>query len=149
MIIVALVAMAAARPDKLYEARDSSSAEHAHIITDDRVNPSASGEFRYAIETSNGIRVSESGAGTGPDGAVETSGSVAFSHPNGESFELTFVADAAGYKAESSALPIAPAFPHEIPQFVLDQIAFAADEDARGINHDVSSSGESARYYSN
>merc|ERR1712183_314153 len=79
----------------------------------------------------DGIFRSESGYGSGPDGAVESQGSVKFTHPNGESFELTFVADAAGYKPESSALPVAPAFPHPIPQFVLDQIAFAAEEDAR------------------
>ena len=73
---------------------------------------------------------SESGYGSGPDGAVESQGSVSFTHPNGEQFDLKFVADANGYQPESSALPVAPAFPHEIPQFVLDQIAFAATQDS-------------------
>ena len=36
-----------------------------------------------------------------------------------------------GFQPQSDVLPVAPAFPHPIPQFVLDQIAFAAEEDAR------------------
>jgi hypothetical protein len=85
--------------------------------------------------------ISESGYGSGPDGAVETQGTIRFTHPDGTPFELKFVADAAGgYQPESAALPVSPAFPHPIPQFVLDQIAFAAtqrddsDEDRRSYN---------------
>ena len=52
-----------------------------------------------------------------------------FTFPDGQEFYLKFVADASGYKPESEYLPVAPAFPHPIPQFVLDQIAFAAEED--------------------
>ena len=125
MIFVTLLAFVAARPD---QPRYSDSREVVAIIRDDRVNPSAAGEYSFDVETADGIVRSESGYGSGPDGAVESQGSVSFTHPNGESFDLKFVADAAGYKPESSALPVAPAFPHEIPQFVLDQIAFAATQ---------------------
>merc|ERR1712215_496585 len=44
---------------------------------------------------------------------------------DGEAVPLTFVADENGYQPESSLLPVAPAFPHEIPEWVLEQIAFA------------------------
>jgi len=129
IIFAALLAVAAARPDRVsYD--NSGSNEFAHTIRDDRQHPGEGGAFSYDVETSNGIVLSKSGYGSGPDGAVESQGSVQFEHPNGELFELKFVADAGGYKPESSALPIAPAFPHEIPQFVLDQIAKAAEEDA-------------------
>jgi hypothetical protein len=101
------------------------------VVRDERVYPSAAGEYNLDLETSDGTAISESGYGSGPDGAVETQGSVRFIHPDGSSFELTYVADAAGgYQPESDALPIAPAFPHPIPQFVLDQIAFAATQDS-------------------
>merc|ERR1719154_1091466 len=123
MIFATLLAVVAA--DSLY----SASREHIAIVRDERVNPSAAGEYSFDVETADGIVRSESGYGSGHDGAVESQGSVSFTHPNGESFDLKFVADAGGYKPESSALPVAPAFPHEIPQFVLDQIAFAAQED--------------------
>ena len=36
--------------------------------------------------------------------------------------EVKFVADENGFQPESSILPQAPAFPHEIPQFVLEQV---------------------------
>ena len=136
------MAVAIARPDKprrgysapppnRYEApRSSSSDDFAAILRDDREYPSAAGAYSTDTETEDGIKTSASGYGSGPDGAVESQGSVAFTFPDGQEFELSYVADAEGYQPESRWLPVAPAFPHEIPQFVLDQIAKAAREDA-------------------
>ena len=59
-----------------------------------------------------------------------------YTAPDGTPVHVTFVADENGYQPQSDLLPVAPAFPHPIPQFVLDQIAFAAEEDARGVRHD-------------
>merc|ERR1711970_668386 len=133
IVFAALLATAAA--DTL--SYGSHSRENVAIIRDDRVNPSAAGEYSLDLEQEDGIFRSESGYGSGPDGAVEKQGSFSFTHPNGESFELTFVANADGYQPESSALPDAPVFPHPIPQFVLDQIEKAAREDAeRGSDED-------------
>ena len=53
-----------------------------------------------------------------------------YTAPDGTPVTVKFVADANGYQPESALLPVAPAFPHPIPQFVLDQIAKAAAEDA-------------------
>ena len=53
-----------------------------------------------------------------------------FTFPTGESFELKYVADENGFQPESEWLPVAPAFPHPIPDFVLEQIEKAAREDA-------------------
>ena len=53
-----------------------------------------------------------------------------YTAPDGTPVKITFVADEYGYQPESDLLPVAPAFPHPIPQFVLDQIAKAAQEDA-------------------
>ena len=122
------MAVAAARPDKGYARDDSNSVE---LVRDDRVYPSAAGEYSLDFETDDGTQISESGYGSGPDGAVESQGSVRFVSPEGEEFELTYVANAeGGYQPESDALPVAPAFPHPIPQFVIDQIEKAAREDA-------------------
>ena len=143
IFFAALLAVAAARPDKpsrgysappapapSYSAPRDDSYEVIEIIKDDRVYPGEGGQFSTDTETANGIQVSQSGYGSGPDGAVEKQGSVRFTLPNGEDFELTYVADAdGGYQPESSYLPVAPAFPHPIPQFVLDQIEKAARED--------------------
>jgi len=141
------LALAAARPDTLYEGRHSSE-EVAHVVRDDRVNPSADGQFSYDFETSNGIRTSKSGSAGG------SQGSISFTLPNGEAFELTFVADGEGYKPVSSHLPVAPVETrvapvalHPIPQHALDQIEKAAREDAAGIRYEESSSEEQSRYY--
>lgn len=50
--------------------------------------------------------------------------------PNGEIFTLKFVANENGYQPESPFLPTPPAFPFEIPDFVLRQIAFAEQQKA-------------------
>lgn len=55
-----------------------------------------------------------------------------YTAPNGEVVSMKFVADENGFQPESSHLPVAPEFPHPIPDFVLDQIRRAAEEDARG-----------------
>jgi len=53
-----------------------------------------------------------------------------YTAPDGTPVHVTFVADENGFQPQSDLLPVAPEFPHPIPQFVLDQIAFAAEEDA-------------------
>ncbi|XP_045593222.1 cuticle protein AM1199-like [Procambarus clarkii] len=130
-VMFALLAVAAAdkRPLTTYgapgPAPHHSAGPQIAIIRDDRVHPDAQGLYSLDVETEDGIRRQESG---GPGGSQQ--GSVSFTFPDGQVFDLKFVADAAGYQPQSSFLPVAPEFPHPIPQFVLDQIAFAAQEDA-------------------
>ncbi|KAL7638716.1 UNVERIFIED_CONTAM: hypothetical protein RMT77_010249 [Armadillidium vulgare] len=120
IIFVCFLALAAARPDlKIVE-----------ILRDDRVHPEE-GKYSFDIETADGIVRSESG---GPldieNNPTGQQGSYSFTFPNGEVFDLKFVADQNGFQPESKWLPVAPEFPHPIPQFVLDQIEKAAREDA-------------------
>ena len=117
--------MAVALPqDYGYSAPSSvrSSSPVEAILRDDRVYPSAAGEYSTDTETQGGIRTSASGYGNNKQG------SVSFTFPDGRDFDLSYVADEAGYQPQSDWLPVAPAFPHPIPQFVLDQIAFAASQ---------------------
>merc|ERR1712198_209721 len=109
----------------------SGSHESSEIIVDDRVHPDAYGKYSFDLETENGIRRSESGAPVA-EGASGQIGQVSFTFPNGEDFELSFVADENGYQPQSSFLPVAPAFPHPIPDFVLEQIAFAESQRKSG-----------------
>ena len=86
---------------------DSGSVE---ILRDDREYPSAAGEYSLNLEANNGSAITESGYGSRPDGADESQELMKFVHPTGESFELTYVANAeGGYQPQSSALPVAPA----------------------------------------
>merc|ERR1712055_327665 len=102
-IVLLLAAVAYARPE--------GSAESAELLRSDVAHPDDDGAHSMSFAIDNGIDFELSGR-------------------EGEAVPLTFVADENGFQPDSSLLPVAPAFPHEIPQFVLDQIAFAEQERA-------------------
>ncbi|XP_047469317.1 cuticle protein AMP1A-like [Penaeus chinensis] len=133
LAILALLATAASAAT-LYDAprpqvRAFDSGENVAILRDDRLIDDE-GKYNFDFETANGITVSESGAPVGEDGAVNSAGSFSYTAPDGTPVHVEFVADERGFQPQSDLLPVAPEFPHPIPQFVLDQIAFAAEEDA-------------------
>ncbi|XP_069187026.1 cuticle protein AMP1A-like [Procambarus clarkii] len=133
IILAAVAVMAIAAPDKLpqtYSApgRDESK-EVVPILKDERVHED-DGRYNVEVETGNGIVISQSGSPEGESGAISAAGEFSYTSPEGTPVKLKFVANANGFQPESDLLPVAPEFPHPIPQFVLDQIAFAAEEDA-------------------
>merc|ERR1719337_304878 len=121
IVLAALAAVALAAPDL-------DSREFIPILRDDRVAED-DGRYNFDVETANGIVLAESGA-PGDDGAINSAGSFSYTAPDGTPVLVQYVADANGFQPQSDLLPVAPAFPHPIPQFVLDQIAKAAVEDA-------------------
>ncbi|XP_076035276.1 cuticle protein AM/CP1114-like [Oratosquilla oratoria] len=125
IVFACLVAVALADKAAFYSPpADSREAEFVPIIKDDRVHPDEHGAYSLDMETGDGIERTEQGGAGGSQ-----QGKVSFTFPDGQVFDLTFVADENGYKPDSSFLPVAPAFPHPIPQFVLDQIEFARQQD--------------------
>merc|ERR1712105_63848 len=90
------------------------------------------------FEADNGISFQLSGQ-QGEDGGAHMQGSYTYI-VDGEAVPLTFVANEGGFQAESSLLPVAPAFPHEIPEFVLEQIAFAEQQRAAQAEAEASQS---------
>ncbi|KAK8388965.1 hypothetical protein O3P69_020729 [Scylla paramamosain] len=123
ILLAALVAAAAAAP------QDYASREVIPIVKDIRVHED-DGRYSVDVETGNGIFQSQSGSPTGAEGSVVKAGEYSYTAPDGTPVVVKFVADEYGYQPQSDLLPVAPEFPHPIPQFVLDQIAFAAQEDA-------------------
>ncbi|XP_071540371.1 cuticle protein AMP1A-like [Panulirus ornatus] len=127
IVLACVAAVAVAAPTY-----DSVSLEVARILTDDRTMADDGSSYAFNFDTENGISQQEAGAAItsgSAEGAVAQSGSISFTLPDGQQFEMTYVADEGGFQPESSFLPVAPAFPHEIPQFVLDQIEKARRED--------------------
>ncbi|XP_042218319.1 cuticle protein AM1199-like [Homarus americanus] len=132
LILAALVALTTAAPQYNYSGSDEDSSESNEVVPilrDDRVLGN-DGSYNFDAETGNGIVLLRSGSPDGPDDSVVISGQYSYTAPDGTPVVVKFVADENGFQPESDLLPVAPAFPHPIPQFVLDQIAFAAEEDA-------------------
>ncbi|XP_069996607.1 cuticle protein AMP4-like [Penaeus vannamei] len=97
------------------------------ILLNERVAPEG-GAYSFKIETENGIVQSEEGA-PGLEGQTNVQGVFSFPMEDGSIAEVRYLADENGFQAQSPLLPVAPEFPHPIPQFVLDQIAFAEEQD--------------------
>ncbi|XP_042218170.1 cuticle protein AMP1A-like isoform X3 [Homarus americanus] len=135
VVLALLAAVATAAPQYAAPPRYTDSLEHAAIIRDDRVHEE-DGRYSVDVETDNGIILSQSGSPSGPDGAVVKAGQYSYTAPDGTPVVVKFVADENGYQPQSDLLPVAPEFPHPIPQFVLDQIAFAATEEPRRYSYD-------------
>ncbi|KAK3857434.1 hypothetical protein Pcinc_036326 [Petrolisthes cinctipes] len=136
VILATLAALAVAAPRADY--RSIESGESAEILRHD-FTIEDDGTYVLGVETSNGIVASQSGAPSGPDDAVVKQGYFSWTAPDGTPVHVKFVADENGYQPESDHLPVAPEFPHPIPQFVLDQIAKAAEEDrGRSISREYS-----------
>ena len=100
------------------------------ILRANQVNPDAFGAHSSDFEAGNGIVFTMSGS-EGATGGANIVGSYSYTQDDGSLAEVKYVANENGFQPESSLLPVAPAFPHPIPQFVRDQIEFARIEDER------------------
>ncbi|XP_042218165.1 cuticle protein AMP1A-like [Homarus americanus] len=147
VILSLLAAVAIAAPDSYpHQGRSIiDSDEHVAILKDDRVHEE-DGTYNVEVETANDIKLSQSGSPRGPEGAVVKAGEFSYTAPDGQRISVKYVADENGFQPQSDSLPVAPAFPHPIPRFVLDQITFAAEEDAAIARGRSESTGPSDRY---
>ncbi|XP_047469453.1 uncharacterized protein LOC125025483 [Penaeus chinensis] len=136
-ILACVAAVAVAAPQYAYEtpapphetAPDPLQSEIVPILKDDRIQED-DGRYSVDVETGNGIKLSESGSPDGPEGAIIKAGQYEYTAPDGTLVQLKFVANENGFQPQSDLLPVAPEFPHPIPDFVLEQIEFAAQEAA-------------------
>ncbi|XP_027236913.1 cuticle protein AM/CP1114 [Penaeus vannamei] len=116
-------------------AADKPSDDHfAAILKSAQHTPNEEGAHSFDFESENGIVFHVSGS-QGATGGANSIGDWSYPLPDGSLAEVKFVANENGYQPESSLLPVAPAFPHPIPDFVLRQIEFAEQQraaEARG-----------------
>ncbi|XP_042891714.1 cuticle protein CP14.6-like isoform X1 [Penaeus japonicus] len=131
VILACVAAVAFAAP----QYSSSEEVEFVPILKDDRVHEE-DGTYSFDFEAANGIRFSQAGSPDGDEDAVIKAGEYSYTAPDGTEIHLRFVADDNGFQPEGDHLPVAPEFPHPIPQFVLDQIAKAAEEDAARADSD-------------
>merc|ERR1711970_1368315 len=109
---------------------DLSSHESVEVLRDERVAPHDNGAHNMHLELSNGVELHLGGE----DGNMI--GSYSYVMEDGSVVPLKFVADEGGFQPESSILPVAPAFPHPIPKFVMAQIEFAERQRANRAQYD-------------
>ncbi|XP_068249132.1 cuticle protein AMP4-like isoform X2 [Palaemon carinicauda] len=112
------------------------------ILKNEQHTPDEFGNHNSDFEAANGIEVHISGS-QGENGGANVIGSWSYVQDDGTIASLKFVADENGYQPESDLLPVAPHFPHPIPQFVLDQIEFARLEDERRAREGISARNKS------
>ncbi|XP_068249888.1 cuticle protein AMP4-like [Palaemon carinicauda] len=122
-IILTVLALASAAPAPEKLAGGAAPLPIA-IVRQVQVNPDALGAHSSDFESANGIVFQFSGS-EGVLGGANMIGSYSYPQEDGTLASVSFVADENGFQPQSSLLPVAPAFPHPIPQFVLDQIEFA------------------------
>ncbi|XP_064094022.1 cuticle protein AMP1A-like [Macrobrachium nipponense] len=129
IILISAVSMALAAPT-IQPDVDETTKTVVPIMKDERVQD-VDGRFNVEFEAGNGIVFAQAGSPDDETGAVVQAGQYSYTAPDGTDVVVKFVANENGFQPESDMLPVAPEFPHPIPQFVLDQIAFAAEEDAQ------------------
>ncbi|XP_076031160.1 cuticle protein AM/CP1114-like [Oratosquilla oratoria] len=127
-LFVAAATSVAGAPATGASASETQKASPMLIIKDDRIHPDGAGSHSLNFETENGIVVQSSGS-EGALGGAHMQGSFSYPMEDGSLAVVHYVADEKGFQPESSLLPVAPAFPHPIPDFVLEQIERARIED--------------------
>ncbi|XP_063360123.1 flexible cuticle protein 12-like isoform X2 [Cydia amplana] len=103
VVFALIVAAVAAAPQRSPDA-------DAQVLKYDAENIGVDG-YRYAYETSNGIKSEEQGQLTNPGAeneAIVVRGSYAYTGPDGVVYTVTYVADENGFQPQGSHLPVAP-----------------------------------------
>ncbi|XP_026734677.1 larval cuticle protein LCP-17-like [Trichoplusia ni] len=120
-LVVLAVAVACASADVSHVVKDESSAP----VVRSEYEISPEGAFNYVYETGNGIAAEASGNVQNPNSeypSLAVSGSYRYTSPDGTPVELSYVADAEGYKPVGSHIPVAP----EIPEAIARSLAYIA-----------------------
>ncbi|XP_042208977.1 cuticle protein AMP2-like isoform X1 [Homarus americanus] len=107
------------------------------ILHSEQHHPDVTGAHSFDFEAENGIKLHVSGS-QGENGGANSIGYWSYPLEDGSVASLKFVADEFGYQPQSDLLPVAPEFPHPIPDFVLRQIAFAEAQRAQQSREDYS-----------
>ncbi|XP_068232222.1 uncharacterized protein [Palaemon carinicauda] len=95
------------------------------ILYEDKQGPDASGVYSFSFESADGTRRQESGRPTSPD-TFSVQGSYSYISPEGIPFEVRYVADEFGFRAEGDHLPTPPPAPlHALQQIQAAEEAFS------------------------
>lgn len=101
--------------------------------------PNPNGSYNFGYETGNGIQVQEEGhlnnAGT-ESVILEAQGSYSYTDPDGQSYQISYIANENGFQPQGAHLPTAPPIPPEI-QRALQYIAEHPEENEELNNEEL------------
>ncbi|GLG94008.1 Endocuticle structural glycoprotein SgAbd-2 [Gryllus bimaculatus] len=124
--VLLLVAAAAARPQGA-----ASGPTPIPILRYDNPGVNFDGSYQWAYETANEIQAEEKGylknAGNPEAEAQTAEGRFAFTDPEGNRYEVTYVADENGFQPQGAHLPTPPPIPEAIAR-ALEYIAAHPEE---------------------
>merc|ERR1712142_64730 len=98
--------------------------------------PAEDGSFTQEFEAEDGTSVSATGS-VGSAGQVNIQGSYTFTLADGTLAVVTYLANEAGYTAQSDLLPVAPEKLHPDPPHVAELLRIAAEQREQGIQFDA------------
>ncbi|KAM3962663.1 LOW QUALITY PROTEIN: cuticular protein RR-1 motif 2 [Aphomia sociella] len=122
-LVVLAVALVSAHADVSHLAKSGDEAAATVVKSGYDINPE--GNFQYEYETSNGIASQASGVvknGNSDNPALEITGGVRYTAPDGTPVDLSYVANEGGYQPQGSHIPVPPPIPAAI-QRSLEYIA--------------------------
>ncbi|CAL4068365.1 unnamed protein product [Meganyctiphanes norvegica] len=106
----------------------------ALILTDERISGD-DGAYSFQFETENGILQTETGS-QGVSGGATVQGTYSYVLDDGSVATAEYSADENGFRVQSPLVPVAPAFPHPIPEHVVNNIRVAEELKAQGVQFD-------------
>merc|ERR1712142_373710 len=98
--------------------------------------PAEDGSFTQEFEAEDGTSVSATGS-VGSAGQVNIQGSYTFTLADGTLAVVTYLANEAGFTAQSDLLPVAPEKLHPDPPHVAELLRIAAEQREQGIQFDA------------
>merc|ERR1712142_1277419 len=104
------------------------------ILKDERTN-GQDGAYSFQFETENGIVHTETG-NPGASGGATAQGTYSYVLEDGSIGSVQYIADENGFRVQSPLVPVAPAFPHPLPDHVVNNIRLAEEQKAAGIQFD-------------
>ncbi|CAL4248578.1 unnamed protein product, partial [Meganyctiphanes norvegica] len=105
------------------------------LILSQEHTPSESGAYSHHFESENGISHSATGS-VGSAGQLNVEGSYSFTLADGTLAVVTYIANEAGFTAESDILPKAVEKIHPDPPHVVELLRIAQEQREQGVQFD-------------